>query len=479
MSITDEIVSVRQTLNREYRKPSVEKLEKFKVLLFGNDSAMDYLLKVRGLTEETIKHFQLGYDSDKEAIAIPIFKNNELINIKYRFLEPKDIKYTSESGAETWLYNENGIEQGEEKGAVLIVEGEFDLMSCWQNGIKNVVSPASGKDSYGVWVEMLDNIKRVYIAYDNDEAGKTAGRKFAERIGTDRCFEVKYKDGIKDANDFFKTGTIDEYKKMLRSASPYYSYQFKNLGDVITDLRNHEYDELELSVVPKVKIEKDWLMVVSGLTNVGKTSYTMNIANELAGRGIPSLIMPFERGIASVGKRFLQVFFDKSMDDFKFTSVEEWDKMVDQVVDAPVYFSTPKREDINEIIIKSKKLFDTKVVIIDHLDYLIRNGSGNRADEISNTLQKLKAVAIEHKIIIIIVTHVRKGDTYGVQKEPTLDDLKGSSSLSQDPECVVLLSSSAEGFIKVNVAKNKGELSDKSFTMKFNTGRMIDNLGEY
>lgn len=479
MSITEQIISVRESIGRDYRKPDKGKLEKFKTLLLGNDTALDYLRKERGLTDETIKHFQLGYDSEKHAIAIPIFKNNELINIKYRFLEPDKMKYTSERGAETWLYNEEGIQIGLQKRGVLIVEGEFDLMACWQSGIKNVVSPASGKDSYGVWVELLDSIPRIYIAYDNDEAGKTAGRKFAERIGTDKCYEVKYPEGFKDANEFFKSNTIEEYRTLLKSASPYYSYQFKNLGDIITDLRNHAYDELELSVIPNVKIEKDWLIVLSGVTGVGKTSYSMNIVNELAERGIPSLVMPFERGISSVGKRFLQVFFNKTTDDFKFTKVDEWEEMINRVVDAPVYFSTPKRSDIKEIVIKSKKLFDTKVVIIDHIDYLIRHTVGNRSEEISNTLQDLKTIGIEHNIIFIIVAHVRKGDSYGVQKDPTIDDLKGSSSLSQDPECVILLSSSAEGTITVNIAKNKGAMTVKAYSINEATGRMTDNLGTY
>lgn len=478
MSITAEIQSIRETIGRDYIKPSIEKMEKFQMLLLGNDTALDYLHKERGYTDETIKHFKLGYDSEKHAIAIPIFKNEELVNIKYRFLEPDKMKYTSERGAETWLYNEQGIQEGLKKGGVLIVEGEFDLMSCWQSGIKNVVSPASGKDSYGVWVELLDPIARVYIAYDNDDAGKTAGRKFAERIGTDKCYEVKYPEGVKDANQFFKEHTHEEYREIIKRASPYYSYQFKNLGDIITDLRQNTEQELELSVIPKVLIEKDWLIVVSGLQNVGKTSYCMNIVNELSDRGIPSLVMPFERGITTVGKRFLQVFFDKTRDDFKFTPKDEWEKMINKAVDAPVYFSTPKREDVNEIIKKSKRLFDTKVVIIDHLDYLVRNVS-NVATEIANTLQALKTLAIENGIIIIVVTHVRKGDSYGVQKEPSLDDLKGSSSLSQDPECVVLLSSSAEGTITVNIAKNKGEMVKKSYSIKEGTGKMTDNLGEF
>lgn len=477
MKISEQIQSLRSAVGKEYTRPNIEKLEKAKMLLLGNDSALDYLRIERGFTDETIKHFQLGYDSDKDAIAIPIFKRGELVNIKYRFLNPTDAKYIGERNAECWVYNDDGIEVAKEKKGVLIVEGEFDCMACWQAGIKNVISPASGKDSYGTWIELLDHVPRVYIAYDNDEAGRTSGRKFAERIGSDKCHEVKYPDEIKDANDYFKLHTIEEYRNLLKKAAPYYSYQFKNLGNIINDLRSNKDEVIELKTVPNVLIEKDWLLVLSGDTNVGKTSYCMNIADELASRGIPSLIMPFERGITSVGKRFLQVFFNKTQDDFKFTSTDEWEHMINRAVEAPVYFSTPKREDIKEIVVKSKRLFDTRVVIIDHLDYIVRHSNGNESSVIASTLQDLKMTGSEHGIIFIVVTHLRKRENgQSPTSEPHLDDLKGSSSLKQDPECVVLLSQTEGGDIKVNVAKNKGQMGKYTFGINLETGRLKDPM---
>ena len=129
-------------------------------------------------------------------------------------------------------------------------------------------------------------------------------------------------------------------------------------------------------------------------------------------------------------------------------------------VDAPVYFSTPKKEDITDIVIKSKRLFDTKVVIIDHLDYIVRHGT-NQGAEIANALQNLKRLGEEHGIIFMVVTRIRKIHQAGSseKRNPNLEDLKGSSSLYQDPECVVLLNSKESGTITVDVAKNKGEMT--------------------
>ena len=149
-TITEKIKSLGDQLGAVYTRPNPERLAHYQLMLMGNDTAMQYLSQARNLTVDTIKHFGLGFDTDKQAIAIPVYKKGELINIKYRFLNPTSAKYIGERNAEVWLYNDEGIEEAKKKGGVLIVEGEFDCMSAWQAGIKNVVSPASGKDSYGM-----------------------------------------------------------------------------------------------------------------------------------------------------------------------------------------------------------------------------------------------------------------------------------------------------------------------------------------
>lgn len=479
MNIADKVKSMREQLGQSYQKPNPEKLIKFKEDLLLHEEAMNYLMVGRGLTKETIEHFELGYDVDRDAIAIPVFKRGELINIKYRFINPKANKYSGERGAEAWIYNEDGIQKGLAKGSIIIVEGEFDLMSVWQSGSVNVVSSSAGKEAYGTWIEYIDNIPKVYIAYDNDAPGKEASSKLAERLGTDKCVEIIYPEGIKDANEFFKKFTRDDFIKLAKNARPYYTHQFKGVGDVINSLRNHKADILSLKYIPNVRIEKDWLIVVSGVTNIGKTSYILNLADELVSRDIPVLVMPFERGIESVGGRFLQVKMNMDVNDLTMQDDSEWERTIEKCIDLPIYFAVPDIKEVTEVIIKSKRIFNTKVVMIDHLDILIRNVKGNKEAAIGDMLKELKNVAIEHDIVIIGVSHIRKMDNPGgwkTPKNPGLDDLKGSSSLNQDPECVIMLRSEAEGSICVDILKNKGEMTTMSYAINNKTGRMGDEF---
>ena len=238
LNLQEKILSLRETYNAEYVKPSKEKLELCRMSLPETPRALDYLTITRGLNQDTIDNFKLGYDSERDAISIPVFKRGELINIRYRHLNPEaKQKYTQEKGCEVWLYNEDGISKGQSKGGILIVEGEFDLMSAWQAGFKNVVSVASGAQSYGVWLELLESIPKVYIAFDNDKTGKKTGKEMAERVGIDKCFEVLYPDGVKDANDYFKLYTCEDYRDLIRNAKPYYKYTYQGLDSVIESIK--------------------------------------------------------------------------------------------------------------------------------------------------------------------------------------------------------------------------------------------------
>lgn len=474
-----DIKSLRETLNKTYTKPNIALIAQYEKALQNTPEALSYLRETRGFTDETIGHFHLGYNEEYKAISIPTFRDGELVNIKYRIINPTGAKYIGEKGAETWLFHETGLDFAQKSGRVLIVEGELDCISAYQAGVKNVISPASGKDSYGVWLERLDKIPKVYIAYDNDSGGRETAREMADRIGTDKSFEVKYPEGFKDANEYLLSHSVDEFRVLLNKAKPYYTYQFKGMGDIIDSIRNKKDDALHIPFIPKVELEKDWLVVISGKSNVGKTSWSLNVAEYLADKGIPTLIMPFERGIESVGKRFLQIKFNKTMQELKDTTEPEWDGMIESCLDNPIYFALPKKTDVIDTIVKSRRLFGTKVVIVDHLDYLVRHTTGSKEAEIGQTLQELKRVAEDNGIVMLIITHIRKIDNAGamLQKKPGIEDLKGSASLYQDPECVIMLDGDGMNSMKVDIVKNKGLMSSQEFPFNSATGKLQDAWG--
>jgi twinkle protein len=479
MDFKSKLQSLQQTLNVSYTRPDIEKFNRAELRLRGSPDdldaqrALDYLMKERGLTRETIDHFRLGYDPVRDAIAIPHFKNGELINIKYRYVNPKDVRYTSEPNAEQYYFNEAGMETALSKGAVAIAEGEFDCMSLWQAGFKNVISPGSGANSFGSWIEVTDKLRQVWIAYDNDAPGQAAARELADRIGMEKCRNVVYPEGTKDANDFIRKFESKDLRELFSKATPFYKYEFSGVQDVISRIINDPMDYLEVRLLPGVRLEKDQLIVLSGNTNAGKSTIALNIIHELATRNIPSLFMPFERGVYSLGRRYVQIALGKTQEQMQFTPKEEWERHALELSRHPVYLAVPEKHNILDTISRARRLFGVKLVVIDHLDYLIRNVNGNRENAISDTVQGMKRLAEKLGIIVIIVTHVRKIDDPGSEKQrkPNLDDLKGSSSLKQDPEVVAMLYPTQDRRgITVDILKNKGPMMARTFEINNDTG---------
>ena len=474
-----KIQSMQQVAGVEYTKPDPKKLEGMIADLRASP-AYKYLTTERGFTDETIEYFKLGYCKSKNAVAIPHFKDGELINIKYRFLKPEKIRYTSEPNAEQWVYHEVGFDEAiskvkKGKSGIAIAEGEMDCMSLWQMGFKNVISPGSGANSYGIWIEKLDKISSVYIAYDNDEPGQVAGKELAERIGLEKCRNVNYPDGIKDANDYMLKYTEEDLRSLFSKATPFYKYEFSGLGDVIQKLVDDPMDYLEIDLLPGVKLERDQLVVVSGETNAGKSVYSLNVIKELADKGIPSLFLPIERGVYSLGRRFLQICTRKTQEDMQFTPKAEWLEHAKELSKLPVYMAKPSLKDLESTISRAKRLFGCKVAIIDHIDYIIR-GTANKEALISEKMHTLKHIAEENAIIIIVISHINRGAVQAGQR-PTLKNLKGSSSLEQDAEVVVMLYPTDDMLgIEVDVQKNKGTMLKKIY--KIDLPRQVIE-GEY
>lgn len=474
MDLKNKIQSLQQSLKVDYTKPDVKKHEEMVANLRGSP-AWDYLTKVRGFNEEAIEHFKLGYDSKKNAVAIPHFKQGELINIKYRFLNPKDIRYTSEPNAEQWVFHDDGFIVGKEKEAVFIAEGELDCISLWQMGVKNVISPGSGANSFGPWIEVLDTIKQVWIAYDNDEPGQAAAKELAERVGAEKCRNVLYPDGIKDANEYMAGHTQSDLRELFAKSKPFHKYEFSNIPDIIADMLENPRDYMTTPFLPDVKIFKDNLTVMSGVTNVGKSSVALNIALSLASQGIPVLILPLERGPYNVGRRLIQVALNKSEEDIEFTPKEEIIATTKGLATLPIYFAMPERHKLSETITRAKRLFGVKYVILDQIDQAVRNVSGNKEVAISDTMRDLKKLTESLPIAMLIVAHIRK---LSPGEKISMDALKGSNSLSTDPETVVLLDK-GEDYIQIEVAKNKGKMRTKRFVINEASGTVTDTYDDF
>jgi DNA primase len=137
----------------------------------------DYLYR-RGLTDEIITEFQLGYSRKENCVVIPIRdKYGRTVAFARRFLQgepkyknsPNDDLYQK---AET-LFNLDKARQFV-TDRLYVVEGYFDVMSLWQQGLKSVVGVCRDsltEEQAKLIREVVSDKTTIILVPDSDAAG--------------------------------------------------------------------------------------------------------------------------------------------------------------------------------------------------------------------------------------------------------------------------------------------------------------------
>lgn len=123
----------------------------------------------RGYTRDTLKHFRVGITDDGE-ILIPYYKDFvkpfELLGYQTRVYEPdRRVKNSKGFDKVDYIYNLDYS-----YSYVVVVEGQSDVWRLYQHGYN--ASALMGSDMSKVQAEKLSKFDRVYLALDNDAAGR-------------------------------------------------------------------------------------------------------------------------------------------------------------------------------------------------------------------------------------------------------------------------------------------------------------------
>jgi len=159
-----------------------------------------HLMKLGVLRESGHEHF-------RGSLVIPVFDDEGRVSEMYGrkindHLREGTAYHTYLPGPHRGVWNEAGLGSGEE---VILCEALIDALTYFCAGFGNVTA------SYGVEGFTADHMaafkkhgtKRVYIAYDRDDAGDRAAEKLAARLCDEglECFRVQFPKGM-DANAY-------------------------------------------------------------------------------------------------------------------------------------------------------------------------------------------------------------------------------------------------------------------------------------
>jgi DNA primase catalytic core len=204
--------------------------------LFSSDNrGVDYL-KSRGLADlEMLKHFKVGFVNgslkqklsaaqietakgigllNKEGnekfylrIVVPIFdEQGQPMGLYGRRITDENPKHLYLAGDHRAVWNSEAAKVYSDD--LILTESIFDALAFHRAGKKNVISSygCGGWTSHHSELVRKCRVKKLSIAYDNDERGNEETAKLAEKLEGVACHRLTFPEGIKDANEFFLSG---------------------------------------------------------------------------------------------------------------------------------------------------------------------------------------------------------------------------------------------------------------------------------
>lgn len=205
-----------ERLQREWQHPS---------------SVRQFIHEKRGIKKHTCWLYQIGSESVRfrvsgdddisseyqafDCITFPFIHRDETSNethvrrYKARAVADKSHIRSIPLGVNTHSYFGWHTIPIDYKGAICITEGEIDAMTVYQEiGIPAISIPNGAGSFPPALVDCLERFDRVYLWFDNDDAGVNgslaAWRKIIERFGLEKCDMVRTPQGFpKDANDLY------------------------------------------------------------------------------------------------------------------------------------------------------------------------------------------------------------------------------------------------------------------------------------
>ncbi len=262
--------------------------------------AVEYL-RERGLQPEIMELFQLGYSEDRwdglygfltnkncdipKAIELGLLIKNEKGRVYDRFRDRIIFPIFSESGSiiafggrsftgegskylnspDTPLFKKGKHLYGfhlaknaiREKKQTILVEGYFDMISLYQNGIQTAVA-SMGTALTEVQINILKRFAdKIYMFYDTDTAGVEATIRGIEKMFLQNINPLIIgSSSAKDPDDFIRENDINAFEKLLaRSVSGFKFVLDKISRDYPLEIPERKRDALEEAKVFLSKLE--------------------------------------------------------------------------------------------------------------------------------------------------------------------------------------------------------------------------------
>lgn len=187
------------------------------------------------------------------------------------------------------------------------------------------------------------------------------------------------------------------------------------------------------------------LIILAARPGVGKTSFALNIAKNVAVNN-KRLVAFFslEMTCEQLALRILSTesgVESKHLRDGRLTP-EEWTALSDaanRLHGAPIYLEERSDITVTEMKAKLRRMGDLGLVVIDYLQLMKGRGSASRENDVADMSRNLKIMAKELNVPVLCLSQLNRMVEGRKDKKPQLSDLRESGSIEQDADIVLML----------------------------------------
>ena len=446
-------------VNKNYTKPVV-KPEK-------NINEAAEFLNVRQISKKTADY--LGWYVKDGMLAMPYYKNGEIVNVKYRGLKEK--KFIQEKNPEPVLYNyDNAFDSLKAYNQTLIiVEGEVDAATFVEAGYKNCVSLPSGSDAQirdktytgskfdfiKCSAPLLESAKTIILALDADAPGQAMTQSLINMLPKEKLFLVDwsvYSVPGKDANDFWRKDK-NIIQDAINNVKPVESSQITKAIDDPQRLERYLIDGLKggyktgfENMDSFVTFMPGDFVSITGFPSSGKSTWMMNLMLNMAKiYDLKCLYCAFENPKDQVVSKFLQ-FLTEAPTYNATPDVIAVCRTYYQWINDHFYLIDDGAENLNidKLLNGIKNIVIQKgvdMVVIDPFNKLEFSRTKDQSGDIGVVLNKLISFAHRHKVLMFLVAHPTKPNSdsrkIGAQNIPSGFDIAGSANFQNMSDAVI------------------------------------------
>ncbi|MFW8566886.1 replicative DNA helicase [Orrella sp. 11846] len=193
------------------------------------------------------------------------------------------------------------------------------------------------------------------------------------------------------------------------------------------------------------------LVIVAGRPSMGKTSFSMNIAEQVAiEQGLPVAVFSMEMGAVQLAMRMIGSvgLLDQHRMRTGKLRADDWPKLthaVERMESAQLYIDETPGLNVVELRARARRLSRQcgrlGLIVIDYIQLMSTTGkrSENRATEISEISRSLKSLAKELDCPVVALSQLNRSLEQRPNKRPIMSDLRESGAIEQDADVILFI----------------------------------------